>query len=219
MAAITEETVRCIEEAFARGDPGGFPLTSWEKVQLARAWSEAEAARVPLSRELMQSYGAEAHEATFKGFAESSMAPKVDRFTERVYDMGFEAGWRIREQLSLHSPVNDAERASPAQTSVSMPMGLSSQQAGYLKVAVDLLREVVPPLEVSAAVIESEDGGEAIETLISKVKEYVEHFDRAQQRIQSQGQDSVTENSRTSEAAEGTPVSNEPNEMKTGAGE
>jgi hypothetical protein len=39
MAQITHETVNCIEAAFERKDPdGGFPLTSWEKVQLARAW-------------------------------------------------------------------------------------------------------------------------------------------------------------------------------------
>jgi hypothetical protein len=54
-----------------------------------------------------------------------------------------------------------------------------AREAGTLKVAVDLLREVVGPLEVSAAIIEDEDGGEAIESLIDNVKRYVEQFDLA----------------------------------------
>lgn len=40
MAEITRETIRCIEEAAAREEH--FPLTIWEKVQLARAWAECE---------------------------------------------------------------------------------------------------------------------------------------------------------------------------------
>jgi hypothetical protein len=54
-----------------------------------------------------------------------------------------------------------------------------AREAGTLKVAVDLLREVVGPLEVSAAIIEDEDGGEAIESLINNVKRCVEQFDRS----------------------------------------
>ena len=50
---------------------------------------------------------------------------------------------------------------------------------GRLKVAVDLLREAVGPLEVSAATVESEDGNAAIEDFISNVKRCVEQFDRA----------------------------------------
>jgi hypothetical protein len=46
-----------------------------------------------------------------------------------------------------------------------------------LKVAVDLLREVVGPLEVSAAIIEDEDGGATSEALIASVKRCVEQFD------------------------------------------
>lgn len=46
MGQITRETCRCILEAFERKDPdGGFPLTSWEKAQLAYAWLEREDAR------------------------------------------------------------------------------------------------------------------------------------------------------------------------------
>lgn len=56
---------------------------------------------------------------------------------------------------------------------------LLANLAAQRKVAVDLLREVVGPLEVSAAVIESEDGGGAIETLLANVKRCVEQFDRA----------------------------------------
>lgn len=37
MAEITSETIRCIEEAFERKEH--IPLTPWEKVQLARAWT------------------------------------------------------------------------------------------------------------------------------------------------------------------------------------
>jgi len=43
---------------------------------------------------------------------------------------------------------------------------------GQLRVAVALLNECAGPLEVSAAVIEDEDGGEAIETLISQVRKF-----------------------------------------------
>ena len=43
---------------------------------------------------------------------------------------------------------------------------------GQLSVAVALLNECAGPLEVSAAVIEDEDGGEAIETLIERVKAF-----------------------------------------------
>lgn len=43
---------------------------------------------------------------------------------------------------------------------------------GQLGVAVGLLRECLGPLEVAAAVIEDEDGGEAIETLISQVRKF-----------------------------------------------
>jgi hypothetical protein len=50
---------------------------------------------------------------------------------------------------------------------------------GRLGVAVGLLREVVGPLEVSAAVIESEDGGDAIEALLQSVKRCIEQFDHA----------------------------------------
>ncbi|OUM00525.1 hypothetical protein [Variovorax sp. JS1663] len=44
--------------------------------------------------------------------------------------------------------------------------------AGRLGVAVALLTECLGPLEVSAAIIESEDGGEAIETLIKQVRKF-----------------------------------------------
>jgi hypothetical protein len=40
MGQITHETVRCIEDAFAKG--ADFPLTIWEKTQLARAWVAAQ---------------------------------------------------------------------------------------------------------------------------------------------------------------------------------
>jgi hypothetical protein len=43
---------------------------------------------------------------------------------------------------------------------------------GQLGVAAALLRECLGPLEVSAAVIESEDGGEAIEMLIGQVRKF-----------------------------------------------
>lgn len=43
---------------------------------------------------------------------------------------------------------------------------------GQMGVALALLTECVGPLEVSAAVIEDEDGGEAIETLIERVKAF-----------------------------------------------
>jgi hypothetical protein len=43
---------------------------------------------------------------------------------------------------------------------------------GQLGAAGALLRECLGPLEVSAAVIESEDGGEAIETLIGQVRKF-----------------------------------------------
>ncbi len=43
---------------------------------------------------------------------------------------------------------------------------------GRLGVAVGLLHECLGPLEVSAAVIESEDGGEAIEALIAQVRKF-----------------------------------------------
>jgi len=42
---------------------------------------------------------------------------------------------------------------------------------GRMKVAVDLLTECLGPLEVSAA-LESEDGGEAIEDLIERVRKF-----------------------------------------------
>lgn len=58
------------------------------------------------------------------------------------------------------------------------PAAAAGVPTGALKVAVDLLREVVGPLEVSAAVIEDEDGGEAMETLLANIKRYVEQFDR-----------------------------------------
>lgn len=45
MAQVTRETCRCILDAFKRRDNGGFPLTSWEKAQLAYAWLEREDAR------------------------------------------------------------------------------------------------------------------------------------------------------------------------------
>ena len=43
---------------------------------------------------------------------------------------------------------------------------------GRLGVAVSLLTECLGPLEVAAAVIESEDGNEAIETLIAQVRKF-----------------------------------------------
>jgi hypothetical protein len=43
---------------------------------------------------------------------------------------------------------------------------------GQMGVALALLNECVGPLEVSAAVIEDEDGGEAIESLIERVKAF-----------------------------------------------
>jgi hypothetical protein len=46
------------------------------------------------------------------------------------------------------------------------------QLEGEMRVALALLNECVGPLEVSAAVIEDEDGGEAIETLIKRVKAF-----------------------------------------------
>ena len=45
---------------------------------------------------------------------------------------------------------------------------------GQLGVAVALLSECVGPLQVSAAMIEDEDGGEAIETLIGRAKAFVD---------------------------------------------
>lgn len=40
MGQVTRETCRCILEAFERKED--FPLTSWEKAQLAYAWLERE---------------------------------------------------------------------------------------------------------------------------------------------------------------------------------
>jgi hypothetical protein len=44
---------------------------------------------------------------------------------------------------------------------------------GRLDVALALLNECIGPLEVSAAIIEDEDGGEAIDALITKVRKFV----------------------------------------------
>lgn len=57
--------------------------------------------------------------------------------------------------------------------------GDAARLAGQLHVAVSLLREVVHPLEVTAAVIEDEDGGAATEALLTNVKRCVEQFDLA----------------------------------------
>jgi hypothetical protein len=73
---------------------------------------------------------------------------------------------------------NDADYAE-WEKAVAALKPVAAPSAGTLKVAVDLLREVVGPLEVSAAIIEDEDGGEAIESLIDNVKRYVEQFDLA----------------------------------------
>ena len=48
----------------------------------------------------------------------------------------------------------------------------ATQARGALGVAVALLQECLDPLEVSAAIIEDEDGGEAIETLIAQVRKF-----------------------------------------------
>ena len=61
---------------------------------------------------------------------------------------------------------------------VHAPQPAQAQADARLKVAVDLLREVVGPLEVSAAIIESDDG-DAMEALIGNVKRYVEQYDAA----------------------------------------
>ena len=50
--------------------------------------------------------------------------------------------------------------------------GTRQRGEGEGLVAVALLNEVVGPLEVSAAIIEDEDGGDAIETLIARVKTF-----------------------------------------------
>jgi hypothetical protein len=86
----------------------------------------------------------------------------------------FVPGWRDRasEIGRLRAEVERLRALTGAQPAPAAP-------SGVLKVAVDLLREVVGPLEVSAAVIEDEDGGEAIETLIGNVTRFVEQFDRA----------------------------------------
>lgn len=49
---------------------------------------------------------------------------------------------------------------------------MSAATEGRLAVAVAMLTECLGPLEVSAATIESEDGGESIETLIDQVRKF-----------------------------------------------
>lgn len=67
----------------------------------------AEAPKVDLPRELMESCLAAAQEATFEGFDDSVLKaefadPKRRRLMETLYRMGFESGWRIREQQASH---------------------------------------------------------------------------------------------------------------------
>lgn len=62
-----------------------------------------------LPRELMESHCATALESTFEGFAKSIMAPKADKFAERVYAMGFECGWRVRETYAAPARQDDRE--------------------------------------------------------------------------------------------------------------
>jgi len=53
------------------------------------------------------------------------------------------------------------------------PEGQAVGERGRMGVALSLLTECLGPLEVSAAVIESEDGNEAIDTLIAQVRKFV----------------------------------------------
>lgn len=55
-----------------------------------------------LPRELMESHLANAQEATMQGFSDSVLASAITPFVQRMMDtcyrMGFESGWRIREE-------------------------------------------------------------------------------------------------------------------------
>lgn len=50
---------------------------------------------------------------------------------------------------------------------------------GRTAVAADLLRSALGPLEVSAAIEDSEDGGESIDTLITCIKLFLDQHDAA----------------------------------------
>jgi hypothetical protein len=69
-----------------------------------RPEGQAPAAPPSIPRELMEGHMAQSHEATFQGFAASPHSPPITRFMERIYDMGFESGWRIRESLGVAAP-------------------------------------------------------------------------------------------------------------------
>lgn len=58
---------------------------------------------------------------------------------------------------------------------------------GVLKVATDLLREALGPLEVSAAVIESEDGGAAMEAMIGRIHLFLKNFDETRAARSQEG--------------------------------
>lgn len=65
-----------------------------------------------LPRELMESCCAAAQEATMQGFDDSVLShvfgdPKHRRLLETVYRMGFESGWRIREQQATYGVKED----------------------------------------------------------------------------------------------------------------
>jgi hypothetical protein len=73
----------------------------WSEVDDAAGVKETKMAD-KLPRELMESYLAQAHEATFDGFDKSVQREIFNgphrRLFETVYRMGFECGWRIREE-------------------------------------------------------------------------------------------------------------------------
>lgn len=81
--------------------------------------------------------------------------------------------WTIVPAAGWNNPFAQARAISPK----ALPEAIKPE--GALKVATDLLREVVGPLEVSAAIIEDEDGGETSDALIKRIKRFVEQYDRA----------------------------------------
>jgi hypothetical protein len=70
-----------------------------------------------LPRELMESCLAASQEATFQGFSDSVLKDKITRLHETVYRMGFESGWRIREQQIAATPAPISRISGDATTS------------------------------------------------------------------------------------------------------
>jgi hypothetical protein len=57
-----------------------------------------------LPRELMEACEAQAEDATMESFAQTAYADRIDRFTRTVYRMGFESGWRVRQEHPAAPP-------------------------------------------------------------------------------------------------------------------